>query len=130
MEEKTQLVQPEHVEQAILLIRGQRGMLDRDLAVLYGVETGNLNKAVLRNADRFPADFMFQLTDEEAADLIFQSGRPSRHGGSRFNYVFTQEGVAMLSSVLRSPRAAQVNIAIMCPQFRSVITGCALSLNH
>ncbi len=114
MDYKTSLIQPEQIEQAVLLIRGQRVMLDRDLAALYGVETGNLNKAVQRNADRFPTDFMFQLNDEETADLIFQFGRPRRHGGSRFNpYVFTQEGVAMLSSVLRSPRAVQVNIAIM-----------------
>jgi hypothetical protein len=111
---KTTLVQPEQIEHAIFLIRGQRVMLDRDLAALYGVTTGNLNKAVQRNPDRFPADFMFQLTDEEAADLIFQSGRSKQRGGRRFNpYVFTQEGVSMLSSVLRSPRAVQVNIAIM-----------------
>ncbi len=102
------------IEQAILLIRGQRVMLDRDLAALYGVTTGNLNKAVQRNLERFPADFMFQLTDEETADLIFQFGRSNQRGGRRFNpYVFTQEGVAMLSSVLRSPRAIQVNIAVM-----------------
>lgn len=108
------LVQPEQIEQAVLLIRGHRVMLDRDLAALYGVTTGNLNKAVQRNLDRFPADFMFQLSDEEAADLIFQSGRPKQRGGSRFNpYAFTQEGLAMLSSVLRSQRAVQVNIAIM-----------------
>ena len=108
------LIQPEQIEQAILLIRGQRVMLDRDLAALYGVTTGNLNKAVQRNSDRFPADFMFQLTGEETVGLLFQSGRSKQRGGSRFNpYVFTQEGVAMLSSVLRSPRAIQVNIAIM-----------------
>jgi hypothetical protein len=108
------LIQPEQVEQAILLIRGQRVMLDRDLAALYGVETKNLNKAVRRNLDRFPADFMFQLTAEEAECLRFQFGTLKR--GQHFKYlpqVFTQEGVAMLSSVLRSPRAAQVNIAIM-----------------
>jgi hypothetical protein len=114
MDDSIPLVQPEQIEQAVLLIRGQRVMLDRDLAALYGVTTGNLNKAVQRNADRFPADFMFQLNDEEASDLIFQTGRPRQHGGSRFNpYAFTQEGVAMLSSVLRGPRAVQVNIAIM-----------------
>jgi hypothetical protein len=108
------LIQPEQIEQAVLLLRGQRVLLDRDLAALYGVTTGNLNKAVQRNADRFPADFMFQLNDEETASLIFQTGRPKQRGGSRFNpYAFTQEGVAMLSSVLRSPRAVQVNIAIM-----------------
>jgi hypothetical protein len=89
-------------------------MLDRDLAALYGVETKNLNKAVRRNVDRFPADFMFQLTSDEAECLRFQFGTLKR--GQHFKYlpqVFTQEGVAMLSSVLRSPRAVQVNIAIM-----------------
>ena len=108
------LIQPEQIEQVILLIRGQRVMLDRDLAALYGVETKNLNKAVRRNLDRFPADFMFQLTVEEAQCLRFQFGTLKR--GQHFKYlpqVFTQEGVAMLSSVLHSPRAIQVNIAIM-----------------
>ncbi len=111
------LIQPEQIEPAILLIRGQRVMLDRDLAALYGVETKNLNKAVRRNRDRFPADFMFQLTLDEAqacAGSRFQFGTLKR--GQNIKYlpqVFTQEGVAMLSSVLRSPRAVQVNIAIM-----------------
>jgi hypothetical protein len=114
MNNKTSLIQPEQIEQVILLIRGQRVMLDRDLAALYGVTTGNLNKAVQRNAERFPPDFMFQLTADEAAALRFQFGSLKR--GQHFKYlpqVFTQEGVAMLSSVLRSPRAVQVNIAIM-----------------
>lgn len=108
------LLQPEQIEQAILLVRGQRVMLDRDLAALYGVETKNLNKAVQRNPDRFPADFMFQLTADEAECLRFQFGTLKR--GQHFKYLpyaFTQEGVAMLSSVLRSPRAVQVNITIM-----------------
>ena len=112
MDSQSQLVQPEQIEQAILLIRGQRVMLDRDLAALYGVTTGNLNKAVQRNSDRFPADFMFQLTAEEAGALSFQFGSLKR--GQHFKYlpfVFTQEGVAMPSSVLRSPRAVQVNKA-------------------
>ena len=98
----------------ILLIRGQRVMLDRDLAALYAVTTGNLNKAVQRNPERFPADFMFQLTPEEAEALRFHFGSLKR--GQHFKYlprVFTQEGIAMLSGVLRSPRAVQVNIAIM-----------------
>ena len=92
-------------------------MLDRDLAALYGVETKNLNKAVRRNLDRLPSDFMFQLTLDEAqacAASRFQFGTLKR--GQNIKYlpqVFTQEGVAMLSSVLRSPRAVQVNIAIM-----------------
>ena len=114
MSDRTMIIQPEQVEQAILLIRGQRVMLDRDLAALYGVTTGNLNKAVQRNLERFPADFMFQLTAEEGEALRFHFGSLKR--GQHFKYlprVFTQEGVAMLSSVLRSPRAVQVNIAIM-----------------
>ena len=95
MDNQTPLVQPLQIEQAVLLIRGQRVMLDRDLAALYGVTTGNLNKAVQRNADRFPTDFMFQLNDEETADLIFQSGRSKQRGGRRFNpFVFTQEGAS------------------------------------
>ena len=114
MNGKTSLIQPEQIEQVILLIRGQRVMLDRDLAALYGVETKNLNKAVRRNLDRFPPDFMFQLTTDEADGSRFQFGTLKR--GQNIKYlpqVFTQEGVAMLSSVLRSPRAIKVNIAIM-----------------
>jgi hypothetical protein len=114
MDDKAPLAHPEQIEQAILLIRGQRVMLDRDLAALYGVATGNLNTAVQRNAERFPTDFMFQLTADEADDLRFHFGSLKR--GQHFKYlpyVFTQEGVAMLSSVLHSPRAVQVNIAIM-----------------
>ena len=108
------LLQPEQIEQVILLIRGQRVMLDRDLAALYGVETKNLNKAVQRNPDRFPADFMFQLTLEEAEASRFQFGTLKRGQNIKYlPYAFTQEGVAMLSSVLRSPRAVEVNIAIM-----------------
>lgn len=114
MSAPAKLVQPEHIEQAILLLRGHRVLLDRDLAALYGVTTGNLNKAVRRNLSRFPTDFMSQLTTEEAEILSFQFGSLKR--GQHFKYLpqfFTQEGVAMLSSVLRSPRAIQVNIAIM-----------------
>ena len=104
------------IEQTILLIRGHRVMLDSDLAALYGVTTFNLNKAVKRNPDRFPDDFMFRLSAQEAAALTFQSGitKPSGRGGRRhLPYVFTEQGVAMLPSVLRSKRAIQVNIAIM-----------------
>ena len=114
MRYKTDSVAPPQIQSAILLIRGQRVLLDRDLAVMYGVTTGNLNKAVQRNLSRFPADFMFQLTADEADSLRFQIGSLQR--GLHFKYlplVFTQEGVAMLSGVLRSPRAEQVNIAIM-----------------
>ena len=91
-------------------------MLDADLAELYGVTTGNLNKTVKRNHTRFPEDFMFQLTDEESEALIFQFGRSKQQqrGGRRHNpYAFTEQGLAMLSSVLRSERAVQVNVAIM-----------------
>ena len=110
----TQLIPIERVEKLIHLARGEKVLLDSDLARLYGVTTGNLNKAVARNRNRFPPDFMFQLTDEEAAALIFQSGTSNRRGGRRHNpYVFTEQGVAMLSSVLRSERAVQVNVAIM-----------------
>jgi hypothetical protein len=110
----TQLVPIERVERLIHLARGEKVLLDADLAKLYGVTTGNLNKAVKRNRRRFPSDFMFQLTDEETTALIFQSGISKQRGGRRHNpYVFTEQGVAMLSSVLRSERAVQVNVAIM-----------------
>ncbi len=103
----------ERIERSILLLRGLKVMLDRDLAELYGVQTRDLNKAVRRNRDRFPSDFMFQLTSEEYKILMFQFGT-SRWGGTRkFPYVFTELGVAMLSSVLKSKRAVQVNIQIM-----------------
>jgi hypothetical protein len=112
-----ELIQPEQIEQVVLLIRGQRVLLDRDLAALYGVETKNLNKAVQRNRDRFPADFMFELTPDEAQACLasrFQFGTLKRGQNIKYlPHVFTQEGVSMLSSVLRSPRAIQVNIAIM-----------------
>ncbi len=103
----------ERIEKSILLLRGLKIMLDKDLAELYGVETYNLNKAVKRNIDRFPSDFMFQLTRHEFNDLIFQFGI-SRWGGTRkLPFAFTELGVAMLSSVLNSKRAVQVNIQIM-----------------
>ena len=114
MGHKAELVAPPRIESAILLIRGQRVLLDRDLAAMYGVTTSNLNKAVRRNLSRFPADFMFQLTSDEAEALRFQIGILQK--GLHFKYlpyVFTQEGIAMLSGALRSPRAEQVNIAIM-----------------
>lgn len=102
------------VERAIRLIRGEKVILDEDLAELYGVETKNLVKAVQRNIDRFPVDFMFQLTNQEFKDLRFQFGTSSSWGGRRTPpYAFSEQGVAMLSSVLHSPRAVQVNIEIM-----------------
>jgi hypothetical protein len=102
----------ERVQQVIYLIRGQKVMLDKDLARLYGVETRVLNQAVRRNAERFPADFMFELTREEIMGMS-QSVISSELKFSKNVFAFTQEGVAMLSGVLRSDRAIQVNIAIM-----------------
>ncbi len=107
------LIPQEVIENKIYPIKGRKVMLDRDLAKLYGVKTFNLNKAVNRNLDRFPENFMFQLSKEEAKDLIFQFGISSWGGVRKLPYVFTEQGVAMLSSVLRSKRAIQVNIAIM-----------------
>jgi len=110
------LIPAEVIERRIFLIRSHKVMLDGDLAELYGVTTFNLNKAVKRNRGRFPSDFMFQLSPHEAMALRFQIGmsKPSGSGGRRYlPYAFTEQGVAMLSSVLRSKRAVQVNIAIM-----------------
>ena len=115
MTEGHSIVPLERIERAILLVRGQKVMLDTDLAVLYGVTVGRLNEAVKRNIDRFPGDFMFQLTRAEFADLKSQIAiSSSRWGGRRHPpYAFTEQGVAMLSSVLKSRRAVRVNIAIM-----------------
>jgi hypothetical protein len=100
--------------QIIRVIRGEKVLLDFDLAPLYGVTTGNLNKAMRRNRERFPSDFMFQFTAAEAQSLIFQFGIAKGRGGRRHRpYAFTEQGVAMLSSVLNSSRAVKVNIAIM-----------------
>jgi ORF6N domain-containing protein len=108
------LVPVQFVERRIHLIRGHNVMLDRDLADLYGVKAIALRQQVKRNRERFPADFMFQLTAEEADLLVSQSVIPSRRSlGGFLPFVFSQEGVAMLSSVLQSERAVQVNIAIM-----------------
>jgi phage regulator Rha-like protein len=101
------------VESLIRVIRGQKVMLDSDLAELYGVETGHLNRAVKRNLERFPEEFMFQLTEQER--LKCQSGISKKgRGGRRFSpYAFTEHGVVMLSSVLNSERAVQVNILVV-----------------
>ena len=118
MKREEHLVPIEVIEGRILLIRGHKVMLDRDLAMLYGVETRALNQAVRRNTDRFPEDFMLQLTREEIM-RISQFVTSSVHPGvktlkySKSVMAFTEHGVAMLSSVLNSPRAVQVNIAIM-----------------
>lgn len=101
-------------EQRILILREQRVMLDFHLAELYGVETRALKQAVRRNPDRFPADFMFELTPEEARLLVSQTVIPSLSQlGGAVPMAFTEQGVAMLSSVLRGDRAVKVNIAIM-----------------
>jgi len=109
------LVPAERIERVILLIRGQKVILDTHLAKLYGVPTGRLNEQVRRNIGRFPADFMFQLTAEEAKSLRSQNAISKKgRGGRRYTpLVFTEHGVAMLSSVLNSERAVQVNIEIM-----------------
>jgi len=118
---------PESLAPLVLTTRGERVLLDADLAVLYGVPTKALNQAVKRNAERFPADFMFQLTAEEWAvlrsqlvtasaaesEMRSQAVTASRRNIGALPYAFTEQGVAMLSSVLRSPRAVEVNIAIM-----------------
>ena len=110
------------IESRILVVRGHRVMLDTELARLYGVQVKALNQAVKRNAERFPADFMFQLARDEAAALRSQivtlddaSARPPGRGkyAKYLPYVFTEQGVAMLSSVLKSTRAVQVNVEIM-----------------
>ena len=131
------IIPVERIERAILLVRGQKVMLDSDLAALYGVPAKALNRAVTRNRTRFPDDFMFQLTAEEFRHLRCQSGTSNLvtppldsqtvtdfrsqsvtskkgRGGRRYRpYAFTEQGVAMLSSVLRSERAVQVNISVM-----------------
>ena len=125
---KTDLLPVAHIQARIHVVRGKRVMLDADLARFYGVTTFNLNKAVTRNLDRFPEDFAFILTSEEARNLIFQSGisssqtadkeglgKTSRaHGGARKPpRAFTEQGVAMLASVLRSPRAVAISVALV-----------------
>jgi hypothetical protein len=127
---KKELIPVERIAQSVHRLRGQKVLLDRDLAAWYDVPTKALNQAVKRNAARFPKDFMFRLRAEEADSLIFQSGilkAEPREEGSRSQtvtlkrgknikyrpYAFTEQGVAMLSSVLNSDRAVKVNIAIM-----------------
>jgi len=109
------LVPSQPVESLIHLIRSQKVMLDRDLARLYGVETKQLNRAVKRNPSRFPSDLMFRLTKEETDSLRCQIGTSNnRRGGPRYlPYTFTEHGVVMLSSVLNSERAIQMNLLII-----------------
>ena len=110
-----QIIPLESIQQRIYLIRGHKVMMDSDLAELYGVQTKALNQAVKRNRERFPEDFMFQLTWDEAGEVLRSQFVTLKRGQNvKYRaYVFTQEGVAMLSGVLRSERAVQVNIVIM-----------------
>ncbi len=116
MSEQSLSVYPSRVEARILMLRSQKVLLDRDLAELYGIETKTLKQAVKRNIERFPSDFAFLLDKEEVAFLrsqIVTSKNPGR-GGTRYTpMAFTEQGVAMLSSVLRSPQAVAINIEIM-----------------
>lgn len=110
------IILAESIERRIFLLRGQKVMLDRDLAVLYGVRTMVLNQAVKRNIERFPPDFIFRLTREEIrriSQIVISSSRHKTLKFSKSVAAFTEHGVSMLSSVLRSPRAIQVNIQIM-----------------
>ncbi len=113
MSNKTEIVPEEIIASKIYLLRKQKVMLDKDLAELYGVETRVLVQAVKRNVDRFPSDFMFQLEKKEFEHLTSQIVTSSWGGTRKMPYAFTEQGVAMLSSVLRSKRAIQINIHIM-----------------
>jgi hypothetical protein len=114
MGEDLSVVPVERIERSILLLRGEKVILDSDIAALYGVETKTLVRSMKRNLDRFPSDFMFQLTLEEVDILRYQIGTSNGRGGRRYlPYAFTEQGVAMLSSVLRSEQAVRVNIEIM-----------------
>jgi hypothetical protein len=105
----------DEIQKSVRVVRGQRVMLDFDLARLYGVTTSALNQSVQRNADRFPEDFAYQLTQQEVASLMSQIviSKRGRGGRRKLPWAFTEHGVAMLSSVLRSPTAVRVNIEIM-----------------
>ena len=114
MENKSSII-PKEIRNLIYTIRGKQVMLDSDLAALYQVETKNLNKAVKRNIERFPASFCFQLTEKEVENLRFQIGTSSlNYGGRRYlPYVFTEQGVAMASAILRSDIAVKMSVQIM-----------------
>lgn len=113
MAETPSVLPAERIERSIFLLWGEKVILDSDIAALYGVETRALIQAMKRNLDRFPPDFAFQLTPEEVETLRRQSGISSPGGRRYLPYAFTEQGVAMLSSVLRSEQAVRVNIAIM-----------------
>jgi len=110
----TKLIPQEVIQNQIFLLRGQKIMLDKDLAVLYGVKPIRLREQVKRNIRRFPADFMFQLTEREVEAMVSHFAIPSRkHLGGHLPYAFTEHGILMLSSVLNSERAVEANIQIM-----------------
>jgi hypothetical protein len=114
MKERSEMMTIEFIQSKIIMIRGQKVMIDQDLAGLYGVQTKVLKQAVRRNIKRFPADFMFELTEEEDLSLRSQIVTLKRGQHSKYlPFAFTEQGVAMLSSVLNSERAIQVNILIM-----------------
>lgn len=123
--QETNLTVMEGIEEKIYLIRGQKVMLDSDLAEVYQVETKMLNRAVKRNLHRFPTDFMFQLTDEEAKSLRFQIGTSNKgRGGRRYlPYAFTEHGAVMLATVLNSPTAIEASIKVVRAfvQIRSIL---------
>ena len=110
-----EIIPIDNVEKRILIVRGHKVLIDKDLAELYGVETKVLIQAVKRNIDRFPSDFMFQLNNQDVVRLRsqFVTSKSGRGGRRYLPYVFTEQGVAMLSTVLKSERAIKVNIAIM-----------------
>jgi hypothetical protein len=111
----TEIMQMERIEKSIYLIRGQKVMLDRDLATIYGVPTFRFNEAVRRNIKRFPEDFMFQLTREEVEILISQNAmsKPGRGGRRTLPYAFTEHGAIMAANVLNSPRAVQMSVFVV-----------------
>lgn len=113
MIEKHLVIPGERIEQTILLIRGHKVILDSDIATLYGVPTKRLNEQVSRNRDRFPEDFMFQLTEEEFANLKSQNATSSWGGRRTLPYAFTEHGVVMLASVLNSPIAVSASIQVV-----------------
>jgi phage regulator Rha-like protein len=115
MADNKALIPVERIERLIYLIRGQKVMLDSDLAELYGVETGALNRSVGRNADRFPSDFAFQLTGQEVANLRCQIGISKKgRGGRRYHpYAFTEHGAIMAAMVLNSPRAVEMSVQVV-----------------
>ena len=122
------LIPSEKIEKSIYLIRGEKVMLDRDLAEMYGVPTKVFNQAVKRHKERFPSDFMFQLTKEEAVSIRLRSQSVTLKRGQHLKYrphAFTEHGILMLSSVLNSQRAVQVNIEIMRAfvNLRRMLTG-------